>query len=302
MMVMPTPLGPGAKIHLVAPGGAFDVERFEAGVRYLREMGWVPTHDPALFSRHGYLAGTDAQRLAPLRAALEDPDCAALWAVRGGYGATRLVPDLPKASIARAPKWLIGFSDVTALHAQWQRAGCLSIHGANLCTLTQWSDGARAELVRLLRGEIDVTLTGARWQSGRGTGPLVGGNLTVLAAMAGTGYLPSSQGRVVLLEDVGERPYRLDRSLTQLRQAGFFAGAVGVVVGQLTRCGDDDEPNAESVFKERLGDLGVPVLGRVPVGHEPTSRSLVLGAVAEVDAEAGTVRQRGDAAEVPGVA
>jgi muramoyltetrapeptide carboxypeptidase len=180
------------------------------------------------------------------------------------------------------PKWFVGFSDATGLHATWQRAGLVSVHGPNLTTLDEWSEEARRALFACLAGKACPALTGTLFQGGEPvSGPLVGGNISVLASLVGTPFLPPLDETIVLLEDVDERPYRIDRYLTQLRQAGAFRHVAGFVLGQLTRCegrGWDAGVSAEAVLVDALADLDVPILGRVALGHEPTARPALLGA------------------------
>lgn len=287
MLHRPTPLRPGDVVRVVAPSGNFERDKLVAGLRIIEEAGLVPVYDDGLFSAHRYLAGSDERRLAELRTALGDSRARAIWTARGGYGATRLLPHLPVDAVRRADKWLVGFSDTTALHASWSRAGVASLHGANVTTLAGWSPDARRELFgwlfspapRIFRGR---TLGGSQLARG----PLLGGNLTVLAAMAGTPHLPSLRGAIVLLEDVGERPYRLDRSLTQLIHAGVFEGVAGFAIGQLTECVEPlgkPEIDALTVVGEVLAPLGAPVLGELAIGHEASSRAVLLGADATLD-------------------
>ena len=258
---VPDAVRAGDVVRVIAPCGAFDRERFETGLRLIERAGLVVRYDDAVFGRHRYLAGDDERRLGELRHALGETDTRVLWVARGGYGATRLLPHLPVDAVRRAGKWLVGFSDVTALHMLWARAGLASLHGANVTTLSQWSEGARDELMSWLTQPAPRLFKGRVKHRGElVSGRLLGGNLTVLAAMAGTGAMPSLRGAIVLLEDVGERPYRLDRVLTQLVQSGAFDGVAGVVIGQLTDC---TEPNADytalDVLTEVLAPLGVPV-------------------------------------------
>ena len=152
------------------------------------------------------------------------------WVARGGYGATRLVDQIPVEKVADANKWLVGFSDVTALHALWARAGVQSIHGANITTLGDWGPDARAELYDLIQGSVVQEFTGkALMGTGRQAGRVFGGNLAVLTALVGTGQLPDFTDSILVLEDIGERPYKLDRMLNQHRQAKTFAGVKAVV-------------------------------------------------------------------------
>ena len=203
--------------------------------------------------------------------ALADVSAKAFWIARGGYGATRIAPLIQTSAIGGRP--IIGFSDATVLHAVWSNAGVPSVHGPNITTIPMWSDEAIGALFAMLFEGEGVELIGDVWVEGPVVeGPLVGGNLTVLAAMCGTPLLPRVEGSVVLLEDVGELPYRLDRCLTQLSSAGFFSGAKAVVVGQLTRCERDGRDySAREVVTDCLRPLGIPVLGGLPIGHEPSS-------------------------------
>ena len=285
-MKRPENLQEGSKVRIVAPCGVFDPERFKSGVQLLEKAGFTTVFDDSVFSAHRYLAGDDDRRRAELIAALEDPDAKAIWVARGGYGATRLVDQIPVEKVAEGSKWLIGFSDVTALHALWARAGVQSIHGANITTLGDWGPEARSELYELLSASTTQAFSGTTIAgSGEGTGTVLGGNLAVLTALIGTGQLPDFRGSIVLLEDIGERPYKLDRMLTQHRQAKTFEGASAVVVGQLTGC--DPREGADfttlEVVAENLAHLGVPVLSGVALGHEGSSRALTFGVQGRVD-------------------
>lgn len=291
------PLRPGDRVRIVAPGGAVERERLEEGLVALRAMGLEPVFDEQVFARQRYFAGDDSVRVGQLQAALSDPSVRAIWAARGGYGTARLLPTVPADAVARAGKWLIGFSDISALHCLWAQAGFASVHAVTISTLASWSPDALRTLSQclfapqpqLLRGHP----SGGAEQPIRGR--LMGGNLTVLASLAGTGFLPSWQDSIVFLEDVAEVPYRLDRCITQLRLAGAFAGVRGVALGQLTRCGEhpagDPRPHpAIEAIVAALAPLGVPVLTGLPVGHEATSYPMLLGVWATMDVAAGTLR------------
>lgn len=293
-MRVPEPLSPGDRVRIVAASGPFDRELFETGIEMIRAADLEPVVDEAIFARERYLAGNDSARLGQVRRALEEPDTRAIWTARGGYGATRLLPELGVEGVARAGKWLVGFSDTTALHCLWARAGIASVHGPNVTTLGAWSCEAREELWgALLRGK-PLSLRGEGvLGSASVQGPLEGGNLAVLSALAGTGFLPSFSGAVLLLEEVGERPYRIDRMLHQLLHAGALDGVVGVVVGQLKGCEETADPTADygplEVVVDVLARLGVPLVAGVPVGHDNSSRAAVLGREVVLDPRAGTV-------------
>jgi len=282
--VFPPPVPSGARVRVVATSGLVDPARVAAGLDFLRTAGFEPVYDESrLFAVHGYVAGSHAERLEELNAAVADPDAAVVWVARGGYGATRLLPGLDLAPLEERPKWLVGFSDVTALHAAWLRAGWGTLHGPNVSTLERWTDPARDTVLAWLAGAASRHLPG-RMLRGRGpvSGPLVGGNLSVLTALVGTPYLPPLDGAVLLLEDLDEAPYRIDRLLTQLRQAGCLDSVAGFVLGQWTRCGDSYEDAAAAAL-DALDGLAAPVLGHVEVGHDPASFPVPLGATATIE-------------------
>lgn len=274
------PLEPGDGIHIVAPSGALeDNQAFKDGIARIRQAGFTPHFSKGLFSRHRYLAGSDQRRKEELLAALEDAGSRAIWIARGGFGATRLLPGINEHVIRTAGKWLIGFSDATALHCKWQNAGWSSLHAANISNLGTWSQQAQEQIFACLTGSRAPLLEG-KAQMGRQAvcGKLLGGNLAVLTSLVGTGFLPMFCGCIVLLEEIGEKPYRIDRALTQLVHAGSFEGVLGFAIGQLTRCGDNGDSDAAlSAILDVLEPLGVPILSNLPVGHEPWAQVVHLG-------------------------
>ncbi|WP_299050407.1 LD-carboxypeptidase [uncultured Nocardioides sp.] len=290
----PRALRAGDLVAAVAPAGPADPARVAEGTALLTSWGLRvrPPADlgPADTTWH---AGPDAARPRAVTGAWCDPEVTAVWALRGGVGCQRVVDllDLPAMADAAArygPRLLVGYSDVTALHqALGAGLGLGGVHGAGVASLPGLLPDAAEDQRALLLGESAPTLVGRAGAGGSATGPLVGGNLTVLAAGVGApGVLPAA-GRVVLLEDVGEAPYRLDRALTQLSRSGWLEGCLGVAVGQLTRCG---EPTvARDVLLLRLRALGVPVVTDLPLGHDPDSRAVPLGAAVRLDGDAGTL-------------
>lgn len=282
-------IGPGAVLRLVAPAGPFDPEAFAAGVAFLRERYEV-RYRPDILTREGFLAGDDRRRLDELREALADPDAAAIVAARGGYGATRLLPGLGADEVRAAGVPLVGFSDITALHALWRRAAVPSLHASMVAALGRADEAARARWIETLEGEGCALRGLTSWSPGVAEGPLVGGNLAVLGALLGTPHAPPLDGAILLLEDIGERPYRIDRVLTSLRQAGWLTRVAGVALGELTDCrAGPDGVTPEAVLRERLGDLGVPVVAGLPVGHGACNEPLWLGRRHRLDAGAGTL-------------
>lgn len=289
-MLRPAPLHAGSFVRVVAPSSPFDRARFDRGLALLQTRYRAHLAD-ALFERAGYLAGRDELRLHSLLEALADPQAQAIVPARGGFGATRLLPQLELEAVRRANKWLVGFSDVTALHALWSRAGVCSIHGPMVCSLWEAKPEIQAQWFALLEGQPPEPLVGlSAVHPGRAAGRLFAANLTVLAALAGTPFMPDLSGCVLVLEDVTERPYRLDRALTTLLQADALAGVRACVLGQFSECDPGpDGVTAEQMFAERLAGLSVPVLGNAPIGHVPDNVPVLVGAEVEVDAQAGSV-------------
>lgn len=276
---------------MVAPSGPFDRERFELAVGRLRERFDV-RYDDGIFSIDGYLAGNDARRLGELRAALRDDEVRAIVAARGGFGATHLLPDLPVAEVRAADKLLVGFSDITALHATWARAGLRSVHGPMVAKLGRASEDELDRWSALLGGVVPAPITGLEVVAGGvARGPLLGGNLAVLCSLVGTPYAPPLDGAVLFVEDVGERPYRVDRMLTQLEHAGFFDRAAGLALGAFSDCmPGKDGVTVEDVLRRRLSSLPIPVLSGVAAGHIEGNLPLPFGAPVELDGEVGELR------------
>ncbi len=284
-------LAPGARIALVAPSGPFDREGLERAAERLRARYDV-RYAPGIFERKGYLAGPDARRREELLAAVADPDVTGIVAARGGYGLTRIVGAVDPAVVARRRPLLAGFSDITALHAAWARAGVRSLHGSMAARMgSDPDDRLWARWIAALEGAAPAPIPGLRALApGRATGALVGGNLAVLAALAGTPHAPPLDGALLFLEDTGEKPYRIDRMLTQLRDAGWLARVAGVVLGAFSECPPNaDGVTVDDVLADLLGGLGVPVASGVPAGHLEDNLELPLGSPATLDADAGTL-------------
>jgi muramoyltetrapeptide carboxypeptidase len=294
----------GDSVAVVAPAGPVDGVRLDVGLSVLASWGLdarESAHVRGRDERLSYLAADDETRAADLMTAWCDPDVAAVFCARGGYGVARLLGLLDwDALTAAGPKVLVGFSDVTALHQAFAaRLGVASVHGPVVTSLGAGDEDSREHLRRLLfepaggaSSTAGVSVTGepGTGHGGRAEGVVVGGNLAVLAALAGTPYSRPAAGSLVLLEDVGEEPYRLDRLLTQLLLAGWFAGVRGIAVGRFTGCGDEDD--VRTVLEDRLLPLGVPVVWNLPVGHVPRNLAVPLGVAAVLEADEGTLTLR----------
>jgi muramoyltetrapeptide carboxypeptidase len=271
------PLSPDSLIDVIAPASSFDRSLFESGVAFLRERGFRVRYRPDLFEKERFLAGSDARRFAELDAALRAPDSDAIWCVRGGYGATRLLNDLSLRTIRQANKLLIGFSDVTALHARWFAAGVPSLHSTMVARLSKEPLGIVDRLFSaLVPGAVTPPLAGQTLLAGDAEGVITGGNLALLAALCGTPFQPDLSGAIVALEDVGERGYRLDRFIVQCEQAGLFRGIAGLAFGEFFDCGDEGIP-ASGVLEEHARRIGVPTIVGLPFGHGVINNALPFG-------------------------
>ena len=282
---LPPALRPGDRVAVIAPASGFEREAFDSGLALIRSR-YRAEHESAVFERRRYLAGTDARRLAELTAALADPGIRAVFCARGGYGATRLLSKLGAAAPGE-PKLLIGFSDITALHSWLQCQGRASIHGPVLTQLGRLPPQSPERLFALLESAAPAPpLEGTdTYVSGTAEGPLLGGNLSVLTRLLGTPFLPQLDGAILLLEDQGERPYRLDRMWTHLHQAGVFARVRGIVLGTFTSC---EEPNpaytSADVLRELAAESGVPCAAGFPIGHGDVNEPVPLGVRVRLDA------------------
>jgi muramoyltetrapeptide carboxypeptidase len=283
-VLWPPPLRPGARVRVVAPSSPFDHALVRRGMAWLGERYRVE-FDPRIFGPPGLFAGSDERRLAELNAALCDPALAAVVAARGGYGLTRIVHAIDIAALEAAPKWIVGFSDITALHLEATRAGVVSLNAHNAAGLGRGWTPRREEWRRALEEPLAPRRFGAleAWRSGSAEGPLVGGNLTLLFVAQASGRLALPDGAIVLLEDVGEPSYRVDRMLTALLVSGALDRAAGCVVGSFTDCSPGRHGiEVHDVLRERLLRLGVPVYAGLPVGHGRDNSPLPLGAPARL--------------------
>lgn len=277
---------------MVAPSFAVDPERLEAGCAVLEAAGLELCRRDDLLASEGYLAGDDQRRAEELSGWIADPEIDAILCARGGYGAARILSRLDPAAFKRARKPLVGFSDVTAL-LLWQRAtsGLVGFHGP----MFDGPEGpTAAELERLLaalRGEPLEPLVGEGVVPGSVEGPIVGGSLTLIANSLGTPWEIDTRGAILMLEEIGERPYALDRHLQHLADAGKLEAAAGFGVGHLVGCSDPkrDLPLAETVVREFLGELGKPLVTGLPSGHRSPNLTWPMGVRARLDAGSGTV-------------
>ena len=300
-LVAPPRLAKGDRVAVIAPAGPVPPDAFEAGVARLRQRYRVE-YDGQVLARDGFLAGSDERRTKELEHWLAEKDVKALFCARGGYGITRILPRLDAAAqaLAKSPRVIVGFSDATALLAWALGAGVRAVHGPVVSQLGKLPPGDVDALFALLESPDpppsipDIGASKTQSFFGRISGRLVGGNLEVLTRLVGTRWQPQWSGCVLLLEEIGERPYRIDRQLTHLQQAGMLEDLAAVVVGDLVGCAEPADawpgqpsPTAVEVIRERCAAYGVPVFTGLPVGHGERNRALPLGARVSIDSVKG---------------
>jgi muramoyltetrapeptide carboxypeptidase len=287
-MRKPSPLRPGDLIGVVAPAAAVDGAAVEAGVRLLERAGYRVTVGAGVGKQAGYLAGSDAERLADLDAMFADRNVRAVLAARGGYGSGRLLPQLDLEQARRQAKIVVGYSDITFLLTELvQRANLVVFHGPMVADFAANPNGAET-LLRLLGGDRTLWNLRAREiiQPGTTEGVIVGGCLSILVAGLGTPYAVETKGRLLFIEDVNEKPYRVDRMLTQLRQAGKLDGVAGVMFGDMTGCGHaGDAVTVRDVIREAFTGARYPVVFGLPTGHGGGTATLPLGVRARLAGE-----------------
>lgn len=297
----PLALSKGATIGIISPSSPQrDVARLERGVRYLESLGYRVKLGQHVYARHaGYLAGTDRQRAEDLHAMFRDPDVSAIFCARGGYGCARLLPLVDFGLIRRHPKIFVGFSDVTVLQlAILRRTGLVTFSGA--MPSVDMADGfepiAEEQFWRVLTerrrpGTLRQPLALNIIRRGRTEGRLLGGNLSVLVSLLGTGYLPALGGTILALEDVGEATYRIDRMLVQLSMATARQPAAGVIYGSWsqpdTPAGSTPHRDVDEVLRERLDIAVGPIASNLLYGHQAQKFTLPMGVMARLETARG---------------
>lgn len=307
-MIHPPPLSAGSRAAVVSPAGPVTPDIIEPGLETLREWGLELDVDDAVYACHperGYLGGTDAQRLRAVQRALDHPDHGAVIFSRGGYGTLRLLPELEFDGLREAPKLLVGFSDLTALHLHVAGSvGVATLHAPVVKSLRLHEAGSRTleSLREALFGPRDPVFA---WDDldtvqgeGRSAGPLLGGNLTLLNHVLDTPYCPDLNGAILLVEETGEEDYRLDRKFTALRLSKKAAEPAGIVLGDFHECGGAyrDDEGAELLAREVASEFDCPVLAGAPVGHGSRNVPAPMGVPVELDADAGSLKFSADAA------
>ena len=285
--VRPPRLKPGDTIGIVAPAGPFDSEKFMKGKTVLESMGFQTFFDEGIFQKHGFLAGTDIQRANQVNRLFADPIVQAIFCARGGYGSMRILPLINFKIIQKNPKIFFGFSDISALlSVLYDQCGLVTFHGPVVTTLANATEKTLTALQTALTSPKALELTpgnGKVIKPGVCSGLVAGGNLTTLCHLVGTSYTPNLKGKILLLEDVGEMPYRIDRMLTQMRLAGCFNEIAGLILGAFKECGHLNEIG--EIFSHIFEDKDIPILAGFEMGHGEHNLTIPIGLSATLDAD-----------------
>lgn len=299
-IIKPKRLKAGDTVGVIAPASGLSQESFDKALQNLENLGFKTKVGKSARSVNGFLAGTDKQRLEDLHWAFSDSEIKAVWCVRGGYGVTRILPGVDYNLIKKNPKIFIGYSDITALHtAIFQNCGLVTFHGP--VASSNYLDYSKNHVVNTLINpsapyKIELSEYNKAQESnlykteiitaGKCRGKLIGGNLSLLSALAGTPFaLQNIKGKILFVEDVGEQPYRIDRMLTQLRQSVDLRSLAGIALGIFEDCNPKTAGTQSllDVLKDRFGDLGIPVIYGLSFGHIRDQFTLPVGIEAELD-------------------
>jgi muramoyltetrapeptide carboxypeptidase len=290
--LLPRRLKSGDTIGLFAPSGPIlDEDRFNKGIRIIKDLGFRTKFFRDFNRRQNYLAGSEQRRLEEFNAFLKDPEVKALYAIRGGYGAFRLLPLLELELLKKFPKIIIGFSEISVLLSAVFSINMVSFHGPVVTSLGTTSPRWLRQLFGMLTSEIPEGIKPDSMEilvSKTAKGQIVGGNLTSLCHLIGTPYESSWKNCIVFLEDINESPYRIDRMLTQLSLSGRLENIAGLILGTFEQCG-----NYELIWERALevtADLDIPVWGDFPIGHGSRNCTVPLGVSAEMDSSSGILR------------
>ena len=281
-MITPSSLSSGSKIALVAPARKVAGDDIAFAVEYIRQRGFVPIYDERLFLSHNQFAGNDEQRASVLQHYLDADDIDAIMCVRGGYGTVRIIDRLDFDKFLQKPKWIVGYSDVTVLHAKMQSLGIESLHATMPINFQDNSKQALDTLFDALCGKeikydlpqqtLDILSTMQ--------GEVVGGNISVLYSLLGSDIFPDVEGKVLFLEDLDEYLYHIDRMMMAFQRAGIFDKIGGLIIGGLTKMHDNAIPfgmTAEEIISEKIKDKNIPTVFNFPAGHINDNRAIILG-------------------------
>jgi muramoyltetrapeptide carboxypeptidase len=290
----PLPLKSGDLLRVIAPSGRLrERTALDRGIKIWRDRGYRVEVAEDVTQAWGYLAGSDVARRDRLAAAWADPDCRGILCARGGYGGMRLLENWQWPAIERS-KWLIGFSDITALLWSLNRAGFAGgIHGSLVTTLSDEPEWSCDRLFKLVTGEPLPPLQGDSWAGNVATGKLLPCNLTVATHLLATPHQPDLAGAILAIEDVTEAPYRIDRLLTHWRLTGALHQVAGIAIGRFSQCDPPEGSSSftvEEVLRDRLTDLQIPIVANLPFGHDGCNAALPVGVQAILDGNTGELK------------
>ena len=294
-LIQPPYLKTGDTVAIVAPSGILKNRNDEVqrAVTLLQSWGLNAIVGNNVFSKSDHFAGTDDERCEDFQKALDDPTVSAIWCARGGYGTVRILDKLDYTKFKKHPKWVIGYSDITALHNQIHNEGYQSIHALMCVSLTQDLDDIKETLATfkstIFGNPVNYTLVGSDYNRvGETNGLLVGGNLSVLHTMLGSETSLDMSGKILFIEDIGEYKYHIDRMLQSLKRAGYFENCKGVIVGDVSKVRKNTTlwgKSIEQLVLDALADYDFPIAFNMPAGHEKDNRAMVLGKKIELKVE-----------------
>lgn len=294
-IIQPPYLKAGDTVAIVAPSGILksrvgEVQQAEA---LLKSWGLHTIVGKNVFNQANHFAGTDDERCEDLQDAMDDPKISAIWCARGGYGTVRVLDKLNYTEFKKNPKWIIGYSDITALHNQVHNEGFQSLHALMCVSLTKDLEDIK-ETVETFKSAIfgnpeDYTLKGSEYNRvGETSGELVGGNLTILHTMLGSETSIDTSGKILFIEEIGEYKYHIDRMLQSMKRAGYFDDLNGLIVGDMSKMRKNTTlwgTSVEQLILDALADYDFPITFNMPAGHEKDNRALVLGRTVELKVE-----------------
>ena len=294
-MIQPKFLKAGDTLAIVAPSGILKNRQSEVNqaIDLLKGWGLHVVIGKNVFSNDDHFAGTDEQRCEDFQEAMDDPRISAIWCARGGYGTVRILDKLDYTKFRQNPKWLIGYSDITALHNQFHNKGFQYLHGLMCVSLTKDLNEIK-ESVSTFKSTIfgkpvNYTLVGSQYNRiGESSGQLVGGNLTILHTMLGSETSIDTSGKILFIEEVGEYKYHIDRMLQSLKRAGYFENLKGLLVGDMSKMRKNTTlwgTSVEQLILEALSEYDFPIAFNMPAGHEKDNRSMILGKTIELKVE-----------------
>lgn len=277
----------GDTVAIVAPSGILNGREGEVqqAVALLKSWGLHAVVGKHVFSKADHFAGTDAERCEDLQNAMDDPKISAIWCARGGYGTVRILDKLDYTEFKKNPKWIIGYSDITALHNQIHNEGFQSLHALMCVSLTKDTsdieDSIETFKSALFGNPVNYSLKGSNYnRTGEASGALVGGNLTVLHTMLGSKESLDTTGKILFIEEIGEYKYHIDRMLQSLKRAGYFDNCKGLIIGDMSNLRKNTTAwgtSIEQLILDALSEYNFPIAFNMPAGHEKDNRALILG-------------------------